>query len=163
MDDFHQINGAVLLAGKNSAAIGILHATFFPLQGFFNLVVYMFPRIVRYFEQGVPFRFSLTFFSSTSFRISRSRTSKSRSSGQQSSRACEEGVLQSGVNGDVLEVDDDLGLGGEEKRAGLNVDNANGDKTNANGEGEGEGESGEDWRGGREEDVIDELEGIVET
>ncbi len=58
-------------------------------------------------------------------------------------------------------MDDDLG--NEEKRAGFNVDVdiANGEKTT--GTGEGEGESGEDWRGGGEEDVIDELECIVET
>lgn len=42
-------------AGKTPPpSIIILFVTFFPLQGFFNLVVYMFPRILRYFEEGTP-------------------------------------------------------------------------------------------------------------
>lgn len=40
-------------AGKKPPpAIIVLFVTFFPLQGFFNLVVYMFPRIHRHFEKG---------------------------------------------------------------------------------------------------------------
>ena len=43
-------------AGKKPPnAIAVLFVTFFPLQGFFNLIVYMYPRIVRYFEVGTPF------------------------------------------------------------------------------------------------------------
>ena len=39
-------------AGKKPPpAIIVLFVTFFPLQGFFNLVVYKFPQISRYFEQ----------------------------------------------------------------------------------------------------------------
>ena len=39
-------------AGKKPPpAIIVLFVTFFPLQGFFNLVVYKFPQINRYFEQ----------------------------------------------------------------------------------------------------------------
>ncbi len=32
----------------------ILFVTIFPLQGFFNMIVYFFPRICRYFERGTP-------------------------------------------------------------------------------------------------------------
>ena len=48
--------------------IVVLFVTFFPLQGFFNLVVYMFPRFVRYFEIGVPLTES---FRRSSFSVTR--------------------------------------------------------------------------------------------
>lgn len=40
---------------KPPNAIVILFVVFFPLQGFFNLIVYMYPRIARYRETGTPF------------------------------------------------------------------------------------------------------------
>ena len=43
---------------KPPNAIVILFLVFLPLQGFFNLIVYMYPRIVRYRETGTQFRAS---------------------------------------------------------------------------------------------------------
>ena len=49
----HQTFRLMQFAGKKPPpAIIVLFVTFFPLQGFFNLVVYMFPRIHRHFEKG---------------------------------------------------------------------------------------------------------------
>ena len=43
-------------AGKTPPdSIGVLFVMTYPLQGFFNLIVYMYPRIVRYFETGTRF------------------------------------------------------------------------------------------------------------
>lgn len=43
-------------AGKTPPdSIGVLFVLTYPLQGFFNLIVYMYPRIVRYFETGTRF------------------------------------------------------------------------------------------------------------
>ena len=60
--------------------IVVLFVTFFPLQGFFNLVVYMFPRIVRYFEKGVPltksFRKSGSFGVTRKFSLAKKRPSR---------------------------------------------------------------------------------------
>ena len=114
----------------------------------------MFPRILRYFEKGV-----LTqsvkrsgFFSSLKNRAF--KKSKSQTSGRQSSCACEEGIVESGVNGAALGDGEKVKVdqADEENREGLN-----GDDTNE------EGESGKDWRGDGEEDMIDELEYIVQT
>jgi len=119
----------------------------------------MFPRILRYFEKG-----SLTqslkrnsFFSSLKNRAF--NKSKFQTTGRQIFSACNEGVVESGVNGAALEDGEEVGHGDEDIREGLNGDNTNGDDTNE------EGESGDDWRGDGdgEEDVIDELEYIVQT
>ena len=79
-------------------------------------------------------------------------TSKTQTTGTQSSSACNEGVVESGVNWAALEDREEVGHGDEEIREGLNGDNTNG-----------EGESGEGGEGDGEEDVIDELECIVDT
>ena len=43
-------------AGKTPPdSIAVLFVLTYPLQGFFNLIVYMYPRIVRYFETGTRF------------------------------------------------------------------------------------------------------------
>ncbi len=118
----------------------------------------MFPRILCYFEKGVltqSFKRS-GFFSSIKNRAF--KKSKSQRTGIQSSCscACEEGIVESGVNGAALEDGEKVKVdhAGEENKEGLNGDNTNE-----------EGESGDDWRGDGdgEEDVIDELEYIVQT
>eukprot|EP00984_Skeletonema_dohrnii_P001292 scaffold401_cov144-Skeletonema_dohrnii-CCMP3373.AAC.3 len=137
--------------------IGAGHVIFFPLQGLFNLVVYKFPRILRYFEDGVPLtqsfkikRTKSSFFSSLRNSISKRKRSQTQA---ETHVSCDEGNVETGENG--------------EKGAALedHVD----DRDNEGGEGTsgenkiGEGDSGEDDEGDGETDAIDELEYIVEA
>ncbi len=81
--------------------------------------------------------------------------SKSQTQGRQST--CNEAIEESGVSGAGLEVDDDHGS--KDKRAGLDIDNANEENDNTNWE----VESGENLRRrDGEKDVVDELEYIVQ-
>uniref|UniRef100_A0A7S2LU29 G-protein coupled receptors family 1 profile domain-containing protein n=1 Tax=Skeletonema marinoi TaxID=267567 RepID=A0A7S2LU29_9STRA len=131
------------------------HLTFFPLQGFFNLLIYMLPRILRHFEEGVPLTQSFkrrksSFFSFLQNSISKRKRSQTQAETQVS---CDEGNVETGENG--------------EKGAALedHVD----DRDNEGGEGTsgenkiGGGDSGEDDEGDGETDAIDELEYIVEA
>jgi len=53
---FGSIYRFMQFAGKTPPGfVGVLFAMTVPLQGFFNLIVYMYPRIVRYFETGISF------------------------------------------------------------------------------------------------------------
>lgn len=124
-----------------------------PLQGFFNLTVYMFPRILRYFEEGVPltqsFRRTSSLFSSIR-SVAKKRQSQTQAETQVS---CVEGVAETNENGAILEEDvDDADKEAEEH--GIE------DTTNAIEEGD---PGDEDGTGDAPKDAIDELEYIVEA
>ena len=145
-------------AGKTPPPyIIVLFVTFFPLQGFFNLVVYMFPRILRYFEEGVPLtqsfkRTKSSFFSSLQNSISKRRRSQTQTQAE-TQVSCDEGNVETGENGEkgaALEVDVDVG------------DKEEGEGTSGENKIE-EGDSSEDDEGDGEKDAIDELECIVEA
>ncbi|KAL7491205.1 hypothetical protein ACHAWT_000741 [Skeletonema menzelii] len=141
-------------AGKTPpTSIIVLFVTFFPLQGFFNLTVYMFPRILRYFEEGVPltqsFRRTSSLFSSIR-SVAKKRQSQTQAETQVS---CVEGVAETNENGAILEEDvDDADKEAEEH--GIE------DTTNAIEEGD---PGDEDGTGDAPKDAIDELEYIVEA
>ena len=145
-------------AGKTPPTyIIVLFVTFFPLQGFFNLVVYMFPRILRYFEEGVPLtqsfkRTKSSFFSSLQNSISKRRRSQTQTQAE-TQVSCDEGNVETGENGEkgaALEVDVDVG------------DKEEGEGTSGENKIE-EGDSSEVDEGDGEKDAIDELECIVEV
>ncbi len=71
--------------------------------------------------------------------------SKTQTTGTQSSSACNEGIVESGVNGAALEDREKVCHEDEEIRGGLNGDTTNGER-----------ESDEGGEGDGEEDVIDE-------
>jgi hypothetical protein len=148
-------------AGKTPPTyIIVLFVTFFPLQGFFNLVVYMFPRILRYFEEGVPLtqsfkRTKSSFFSSLQNSISKRRRSQTQTQAE-TQVSCDEGNVETGENGEkgvALEVNVDDGDGDNEEGG----EGTSGENKIA------EGDSGEDGEGDGEKDAIDELEYIVEA
>jgi len=173
-------------AGKTPPpSIIILFVTFFPLQGFFNLVVYMFPRILRYFEEGVPLTqsFRRSSFLSSLRRSSSSgvRSSKlfSKKSSSQKPTELGSGFSQeeSGVGKTSSAFVSEEG-GADEKRnsqvsfaegivqdgdaQALELDDDGGDKEKDMDEGEIEdGGTGEREEG--EKDNLDELERIVEA
>jgi len=133
------------LAGQTPPTyITILFVTFFPLQGFFNLTTYMFPRILRYFEEGIPLTQSFerrrsSFFSSF---VTSARNSISR---RRSSQApCVDGTVENGENGHARE-------------AGVEADNEDDDNAIE------EGTTGENGTFDGEKDSIDELARIVEA
>ena len=145
-------------AGKTPPTyIIVLFVTFFPLQGFFNLVVYMFPRILRYFEEGVPLtqsfkRTKSSFFSSLQNSIFKRRRSQTQTQAE-TQVSCDEGNVETGENGEkgaALEVDVDVG------------DKEEGEGTSGENKIE-EGDSSEVDEGDGEKDAIDELECIVEV
>ena len=142
-------------AGKTPPTyIIVLFVTFFPLQGFFNLVVYMFPRILRYFEEGVPLTQSFKRTKSSFFTSLKNTVSKRRTPAQAETQvSCDEGNVETGENGEkgaALEVDVDVG------------DKEEGEGTSGENKIE-EGDSSEDDEGDGEKDAIDELECIVEV
>jgi len=148
-------------AGKTPPTyIVILFVTFFPLQGFFNFVVYMFPRIQRYFKEGVPLtqsfkRTKSSFFSSLQNSISKRRRSQTQTQAE-TQVSCDEGNVETGENGEkgvALEVNVDDGDGDNEEGG----EGTSGENKIA------EGDSGEDGEGDGEKDAIDELEYIVEA
>ena len=104
-------------AGKTPPPyIIVLLVTFFPLQGFFNLVVYMFPRILRYFEEGVPLTQSFKRTKSSFFTSLKNTVSKRRTPAQAETQvSCDEGNVESGEKGAALEVDVDVGTKKKEK------------------------------------------------
>lgn len=174
-------------AGKTPPpSIIILFVTFFPLQGFFNLVVYMFPRILRYFEEGTPLTqsFRRSSFLSSLRRSSGSgvRSSKlfSKKSSSQKPTELGSGFSQeeSGVGKTSSAFVSEEG-GADEKRnsqvsfaegivqdgdaQALELDDDGGDKEKDMDEDEIEdGGTGENREEG-EKDAIDELERIVEA
>ena len=143
-------------------SIVVLFVTFFPLQGFFNLVVYMFPRILRYFEEGVPltqsFRMRSNFLSSlTKKRPSHKSTEGSGFSQEDSGagKASPAYVSEGGVddkNNSQVSFAEGIVDDGEGQ--------ADGDKAN---EGNIEEGNEDDGKGDGEKDAIDELERIVEA
>ena len=139
-------------AGKTPPPyIIVLFVTFFPLQGFFNLVVYMFPRILRYFEEGVPLTQSFKRTKSSFFTSLKNTVRKRRRPTQAETQvSCDEGNVESGEKGAALEVDVDVG------------DKEEGEGTSGENKIE-EGDSSEDDEGDGEKDAIDELEYIVEA
>ena len=141
-------------AGKTPPTyIIVLFVTFFPLQGFFNFVVYMFPRIQRYFKEGVPLtqsfkRKKISLF--TSFQNTVRKRKRRRPTQAETQVSCDEGNVESGEKEFAFEdhVDDrdkeeGEGTSGENKIGG--------------------GDSGEDGEVDGETDAIDELEYIVEA
>ena len=133
---------------------------FLPLQGFFNLIVYMFPRILRYFEEGVPLTQSFkrsSFISSLQSSASRVsavfKKNRSQTPGKQSSCAYDEGDVENVESTAALEVEVDHSDKENREGGGLNGDNTNGEVESGEEDGEGDGEK----------DVIDELEHIVDT
>lgn len=171
-------------AGKTPPpSIIILFVTFFPLQGFFNLVVYMFPRILRYFEEGTPLTQSFrrsSFLSSLRSSSSGVRSSKlfSKKSSSQKPTELGSGFSQeeSGVGKTSSAFVSEEG-GADEKRnsqvsfaegivqdgdaQSLELDDG-GDKEKDMDE-EDEIEDGGAGREEGEKDAIDELERIVEA
>ena len=164
----------------------VLFVTFFPLQGFFNLVVYFFPRIMRYFEEGVPLHQSFarrsSFFSS--FRASISKNRPSRKSSQtevatgfsqeesgvgKASSAAYVSEAEGGLNEKRKSVSFAEGIveDGEKGRHVLAMGVDDGDNKEEEGANEDntieEGTTDEDGRGDGEKDAIDELERIVEA
>ena len=139
-------------AGKTPPPyIIVLFVTFFPLQGFFNLVVYMFPLILRYFEEGVPLTQSFKRTKSSFFTSLKNTVSKRRTPAQAETQvSCDEGNVESGEKGAALEVDVDVG------------DKEEGEGTSGENKIE-EGDSSEVDEGDGEKDAIDELECIVEA
>ena len=122
-------------------SIVILFVTFFPLQGFFNLTVYMFPRIVRYFEEGVPLTQSFerrrsSFFSSI---VTNARNSMSKRRSSQAPFAAD-GNADNAEEGFAHEADE-------------NMDNMVEEGTT----------TGENGKLDGEKDSVDELAGIVEA
>lgn len=119
--------------------IVILFVTFFPLQGFFNLTVYMFPRILRYFEEGVPL--TQSFERRRSSFLSLVTSARNSISKRRSSQApFGDGNVDNAEDGFAHEVDEN------------NMDNMIEENT-----------SGKDGKLDGEKDSIDELEGIVEA
>jgi len=140
-------------AGKTPPTyIIVLFVTFFPLQGFFNLIVYMFPRILRYFEDGIPltqpFQRRRSSFSFLSTLVSSARNSISKRKASQVSFA--DGIVEEvdEVEMDVdmdIEADVDVDVSGEniiEDVTIVGVENVKSD---------------------REKDSVDELEHILEA
>ena len=122
--------------------LAVLFVTFFPLQGFFNLTVYMFPRILRYFEEGVPLTQSFerrrSSFLSSLVNSARNSISKRRSS----QAPFGDGNVDNAEHGFAHEADENMD----------NMDNmAEEDTTGENGKKDGE------------KDSMDEVEGIVEA
>eukprot|EP00984_Skeletonema_dohrnii_P023558 scaffold12646_cov146-Skeletonema_dohrnii-CCMP3373.AAC.6 len=118
--------------------------------GFFNLVVYMFPRIQRYFKE-VPLTQSFKRTKSSFFSSLKNTVRKRRRSTQAETQvSCDEGNVESGEKGAALEVDVDVG--DKEEGEGMSGENKIG-----------EGDSSEDDEGDGEKDAIDELECVVEA
>ncbi len=135
-------------AGKTPPTfIVVLFVTFFPLQGFFTLVVYMYPRILLYVSS---FRKRKTSFFS-SFSISRMSTSQVPGA-QTSCVAVYDERVENGESGAAHEVDVNHGHEDEKERDDENRNNAKGEEN-----------SGDNRKRNREKDAIDELENIVET
>ncbi len=171
-------------AGKTPPTyIIVLFVTFFPLQGFFNLVVYMFPRILRYFEEGVPLTQSFakrrsSFFASVRNSISKKRPSqKSTEVGSVFSQE-EFGIENASSAAYVSEVGADEkrnselsfseGIIVEDGEKGhaleMDVDNCNyGQGANEVDITIEEGTTDENGKEDGEKDAIDELERIVEA
>ena len=134
-------------AGKPSPTIiVVLFVTFFPLQGFFNLVVYMFPRIMRYFEEGVPLTQSFDIDRRSSYLSSLFATARNSINLRKSSRVSFAfGVAENNEQKHAREVND-----------GRNDDN----------EIELERGATDDYEKNKvdeEKDFIDELQSIVEA
>ena len=137
-------------AGKRPPTfISVLFVTFFPLQGFFNLVVYMSPRIIRHYEyEGGTSLSNSNFFdvkrsnlSSLLFTSARSRVGRVPTrNGSQNISSIVEGAEIDGV--EALEE---------------NVEGRNDNDTVER------GAPGEQNEVDVEEDYIDELENIVEV
>jgi len=129
-------------AGKTPPTfLAILFVTFFPLQGFFTLVVYMFPRILRYYEEG-DWRKKISFFSS--FRNNAPKKTKSQKQ-TEANVSVDERIVGNGESGV------DHGYEDEEEKEGVNGNNA-----------KREDNSGDDRQWDGEKDAIDELEDIVD-
>ena len=74
-------------AGKKPPdAIIVLFVLFFPLQGFFNLIVYMYPRIARYREKGTPV--TASFVHSIRSTIRRSNFNRLKSPKEKAGSTC---------------------------------------------------------------------------
>lgn len=123
----------------------------------------MFPRILRYFEEGVPLtqsfrRTGSSLFSRTGSSLFSSIKSVAKKRHSQTETqaetqvSCVEGVAETGENGAVLEVDVDDADKEVEERA---VEDTTGAIEG--------GDPGEDGKGDGEKDAIDELEYIVEA
>ena len=128
-----------------------------PLQGFFNLVVYMFPRILRYFEEGVPLTQSFrrnksSIFSSLQFSAKK-RKSQTPTQVETTQASCAEGVTEIGENGDAPEAPEVDAADAADKEAEQDAFEDNVE----------DGESGEEGKRDGEKDAIDELEYIVEA
>ena len=114
----------------------------------------MFPRILRYFEEGVPLTQSFrrnksSIFSSLQFSAKK-RKSQTPTQVETTQASCAEGVTEIGENGDAPEVDaaDAADKEAEQDAFEDNVE---------------DGESGEEGKRDGEKDAIDELEYIVEA
>lgn len=166
-------------AGKKPPnAIAVLFVTFFPLQGFFNLIVYMYPRIVRYFEAGTPF--TASFGNSrvlSSIRRLRSQTSttfESRRASASSFVQEESGaVIDEQVDLDVIDANNSAEEGavaGDTHESNVHFAPGEGDETKSKDEtpfhvdiaAEG-GEPDHDGNNAVERDAMDELVRIVEA
>ena len=91
-------------AGKKPPnAIAVLFVTFFPLQGFFNLIVYMYPRIVRYFAVATPFTAS---FGNSKVLSSIRRLRSQTSTTFESRRASASSFVQEESGAIIAEQDD---------------------------------------------------------
>ena len=119
----------------------------------------MFPRILRYFEEGIPLtqsfrRTKSSIFSSLQFSAKKRKSQPPTQVETQAS--CVEGVTEIGENGDAPEAPEVGAAAAADKEAEQDAfeDNANTIE---------DGESGEDGKRDGEKDAIDELEYIVEA
>ena len=134
--------------------LAVLFVTFFPLQGFFTLVVYMFPRILRYFEKGTLIQsWKRKLFSSSKNNVSNNNVPKKPKSQTKIETHVSDGrIVEDGESGAApLEVEVDHGHEDEKEREGVNGNNAKGEEN-----------SGDDRTWDGEKDAIDELEDIVD-
>ena len=120
----------------------------------------MFPRILRYFEEGIPLtqsfrRTKSSIFSSLQFSANK-RKSQTPTQVETTQASCVEGVTEIGENGDAPEAPEVDAADAADKEAEQDAfeDNANTSE---------DGESGEDGKRDEEKDAIDELEYIVEA
>lgn len=138
---------------KPPTYIVVLFVTFFPLQGFFNLVVYMFPRFLRYYEEGIPltqaFERRRSSLLSSFVTSARNSISKRRSS-----------QVSSAVVNEIVENEND-----HDHEADAGAGSGSGEDANANADEKNMIEEGTIVENGKldgENDAIDELERIVD-
>ncbi len=134
----------------------VLFVTFFPLQGFFNLIVYMFPRILRYLEDGIPltqpFQRRRSSFSFLSTLVSSARNSISKRKASQVSFA--DGIVEE-VDEVEMNVEMDVDMDTEaDVEADVSEENIIEDATIV---------EIENVKSDREKDSVDELEHILEA